>query len=140
MEAASRGPPGMRLEWAAVGLGLLLLGQAPPRKDVERGRYLVHHVAMCVQCHTPRDARGKLLELRLLQGAPVPVSSPFPEDWAFRAPWLAGLPGRSEDDLVHLLRTGIVPRTGRPPDPPMPPFRMTEEDARAVAAYLKSLP
>ena len=129
----------MRLEWLAVGLGLVLLGQAPPRQDVERGRYLVNHVAMCVQCHTPRDGRGELLERRLLQGAPVPLASPYPEDWALRAPWLAGLPGIPEADLVHLLRTGIVPRTGRPPAPPMPPYRLSEEDAKAVAAYLNSL-
>jgi len=26
-----------------------------------------------------------------------------------------------------------------PPQPPMPPFRMTRDDAEAVVAYLKSL-
>lgn len=125
---------------AAATLGLGVLAGTGQEGDVERGRYLVHHVAMCVQCHTPRDARGNLVDLRLLQGAPVPVRSPYAGSWAFRAPWLAGLPGLSRNDLVHLLRTGIVPRTGRPPEPPMPPFRMTERDARAVAAYLASLP
>jgi len=122
---------------AALGVGLAAGpgGQA----DVDHGRYLVHHVAMCVQCHTPRDARGTLIEGRLLQGASVPIRSPFVEAWAFRAPWLAGLPGLREEDVVRLLRTGIVPRTGRPPEPPMPPFRMNERDARAVAAYLASL-
>ena len=125
---------------AAVAAALVAAAWAvAPQGDVERGRYLVHHVAMCVQCHTPRDPRGNLVEPRLLQGAPVPLSSPFAEAWAFRAPWLAGLPGHSEEELVKLLRTGIVPRTGRPPAPPMPPFRMAESDAKAVAAYLKSL-
>lgn len=129
----------MRAAWPAVVLALGVSAQGEPERPVDRGRYLVHHVAHCVQCHTPRDARGNLIELRLLQGGPVPVASPYPEPWAFRAPWLAGLPGLPEDELVHLLRTGIVPRTGRPPAPPMPPYRMTERDARAVAAYLASL-
>jgi mono/diheme cytochrome c family protein len=94
---------------------------------------------MCVQCHTPRDARGELLADELFRGARMPVRSPFDEAWAFRAPALAGLPGGwSADDLVRFLRTGVTP-TGRTASPPMPPFRMTEEDARAVAAYLGSL-
>ena len=106
---------------------------------VERGKYLVHDVAMCVMCHTPHTADGRLVSERLLQGSPMPVSSPFPRQrWAFRAPALAGLGGFSEEAIVTLLQTGARPG-GETPEPPMPPFRMTEEDARAVAAYLKSL-
>lgn len=105
-----------------------------------RGKYLVMHVAMCVQCHTPRNEQGELDQSRLLQGAPIPLNSPFPsQTWAFEAPKIAGLPGGwSEADLIQLLQTGRSPR-GTPPRPPMPPFRMIQEDAAAVAAYLKSL-
>jgi mono/diheme cytochrome c family protein len=107
---------------------------------IERGAYIVHHVAMCVYCHTPKDADGELDEQQLLHGAPMPVESPFPRvKWAFQAPKIAGLPGGwTEDDLARFLQTGVTP-TGRTPQPPMPPFRMNEEDGRAVAAYLKSL-
>jgi mono/diheme cytochrome c family protein len=107
---------------------------------VEHGRYLVHDVAMCIECHTPRDDSGNLEATRLLQGAPVPVESPYPaQQWACQAPQLAGLPaGFREQDLVELLRTGKGPR-GRSPSPPMPPFRMSQKDAEAVAAYLKSV-
>lgn len=107
---------------------------------IERGKYLVHHVAMCVQCHTPRDEQGNLKKVSLLQGSAIPVASPFSEQhWAFKAPQLAGLPaGFQEEDLVRLLRTGKGPR-GNSPKPPMPPFRMTKQDAQAVAAYLKSI-
>jgi len=105
-----------------------------------RGKYLVMHVAMCVQCHTPRDQQGELDQSRLLQGAPMPLESPFPlQTWAFEAPKIAGLPGGwTEEDLIQLLQTGRGPR-GMTPRLPMPPFRMTQEDAAAVAAYLKSL-
>jgi hypothetical protein len=59
--------------------------------------------------------------------------------WAFQAPAIAGLPGFTQDEIVRLLSDGIVARTGQPPTPPMPRFRMTREDAQAVFAYLKSL-
>ncbi|MBW3596135.1 MAG: cytochrome c [Planctomycetes bacterium] len=112
--------------------------KAKTASPVERGRYLVHHVAMCVVCHSPRTENGRIIEERLLEGAPMPVSSPFPrQTWAFRAPSIAGLGGFSEEAIVTLLQTGARPN-GEAPKPPMPPFRMTEEDARAVVAYLKS--
>jgi mono/diheme cytochrome c family protein len=95
---------------------------------------------MCVQCHTPRNAQGELDRTRLFQGAPIPVPTPFPmSQWAFEAPKIAGLPGWMAEDAVRLLQTGKSAR-GYVPRPPMPPFRMTQEDAAAVVAYLKSLP
>lgn len=106
---------------------------------VERGRYLVHHVAMCVQCHSPRDGEGNLVELRLLEGGTIPVESPYPDIvWGFQAPQLRGLPGWEPEQVVTLLMTGHR-SNGRSPRPPMPPFRLSEEDARAIVAYLKSI-
>jgi cytochrome c553 len=110
------------------------------QSEVERGEYLVHRVAMCVQCHSPRDPSGRLIPTELLQGANMPASAPsMPQAWAFYAPKLAGLPGGfTEETFVHFLQTGE--RTnGHMPKAPMPPFRMTEQDARAIAAYLKTL-
>ena len=95
---------------------------------------------MCVQCHTPRNAQGELDRTRLLQGASIPVSAPFSRSqWAFAAPKIAGLPGWLAEDAMRLLQTGTSAR-GYTPRPPMPPFRMTQADAAAVVAYLKSLP
>ena len=109
-------------------------------EQLQRGQYLVEHVAMCVQCHTPRHAHGELDRTQLLQGAPIPIPAPFPmSQWAFEAPKIAGLPGWMAEDARHLLQTGKSAR-GYTPRPPMPPFRMTQEDAAAVVAYLKSLP
>lgn len=115
---------------------------SPPRSQAElvrHGEYLVHHVAMCVQCHSPRDQDGRLIERRLLQGAPMPLKTPWRNrDWAFECPDIAGLPGWSVEDAVELLMTGKAPR-GYTPRAPMPPFRMSREDASAVVAYLKTL-
>jgi len=44
-------------------------GAAP---GVARGKYLVEGVAVCGQCHTPRDASGNLDRTRWLQGGSVP--------------------------------------------------------------------
>jgi len=113
-------------------------GDARPAA-LERGKYLVHDVAMCVQCHSPRSANGELNEHTLLHGGRVAVTSPYPDlPWAFMAPRLAGIPGWDPDDLTTLLQTGRR-RDGSSPRPPMPPFRMHEDDARAVVAYLSSL-
>jgi mono/diheme cytochrome c family protein len=116
-----------------------VLSAQEPNNQIETGRYLVERVAMCVECHTPRDARGKLDRTRLLKGAPIPLKSPFrSRPWAFQAPAIAGLPGWSSADTVTLLTTGHRP-SGESPKPPMPPYRMSRKDAEAVVAYLTSL-
>jgi mono/diheme cytochrome c family protein len=105
-----------------------------------RGKYIVDHVAMCIQCHTPRDARGELQSGQYLLGAPVPVNAPpFPDvKWAVKAPAIAGLSGYSTEQGIRLLMEGKT-RDGRTPMPPMPPFRMNRADAEAVVAFLQSL-
>jgi len=58
--------------------------------------------------------------------------------WATTAPRIAGQPPGTDDEVIKLLTTGIW-KTGSPPNPPMPQFRMNRQDAEAVLAYLKSL-
>jgi mono/diheme cytochrome c family protein len=132
---------------AAVALILTLAAgrqqPAAPTPRVARvahGHYLTQHVAMCIQCHTPRDEKGDLDRHRLFRGAAIPLKSPWPDqEWAVRTPSLAGLPGGwSQDQLATFLQTG-KDANGRTPKPPMPPFRLTPDDATAIAAYLRSL-
>src|SRR5512136_2247734 len=112
---------------------------AASEEQIVRGSYLVNYVAMCVQCHTPRDANGELDRARLLRGAPIPVRSPFPnQTWAFTAPAIAGLPGWIDQDAITLLTTGRR-LSGYTPKRPMPTFRLNREDAEAVVPYLRSL-
>jgi hypothetical protein len=40
---------------------LAMAGSAPPSK-LERGKYLVDQVAMCEDCHTPRNEKGELIQ------------------------------------------------------------------------------
>ena len=60
------------------------------------------------------------------------------ENWAIVAPRIGGGPPGTDEQFIHLLMTGIS-RTGRPLRQPMPQFRMSQSDAEAVLAYLKSL-
>jgi hypothetical protein len=72
-------------------------------------------------------------------GGPVQTRPTYSDPkWALVEPRLAGTPPGTDADFIKLMTTGIS-RTGSPPNPPMPPFRMTREDAMAVLAYLKSL-
>jgi mono/diheme cytochrome c family protein len=109
------------------------------QSPVERGKYIVENVAMCEQCHTPRDEHGNVIRSRWLMGGPVQMRPSYPSaNWAAVAPRLAGQPPGTDAEVIRLLTSGIW-KTGAPPNPPMPPFRMTGEDAQAVVAYLKSL-
>jgi hypothetical protein len=91
-----------------------------------------------VQCHSPRDERGRIIVEQEFTGAPMPVRGPsWHPDFPYRAPALKGLPGFTDEQIVMLLTEGHA--GDRPsPRPPMPPFRMNKADAEAVVAYLRS--
>jgi mono/diheme cytochrome c family protein len=112
-------------------------------QKVERGMYLVS-VASCNDCHTPGGMYGAPDTTRLLSGSEV----------GWRGPWGVSYPRNltpdqetgigswSEDDIVNTIRTGHRPDgSALLPPMPWPNFvHMTDDDAHAIAAYLKSLP
>lgn len=138
------------VRWAqALGafalLGACTQAEAPPTREevVARGQYIATSIGGCNDCHTPMTPTGPDMT-RALQGAPlgfqlVPaLEGQVP--WAPVAPPLAGLPaGYTEEQLASFLQTGMR-ADGSQARPPMPQFRMNEEDARAVAAYISSVP
>ncbi len=144
--------------WIAVTLGtsvVIALAIAHPISDasaqdeaaggqataVERGRYLAHDVAMCVQCHSPRNENGQIIERQILRGGTVPVDGPSwtaDADWAYLAPDLRALARARSDYLTTVLITGERP-DGSQPKSPMPSFRLTGRDAEAIVEYLRSL-
>jgi mono/diheme cytochrome c family protein len=112
----------------------------PTKEEVERGRYLVEEVAKCSECHTPRKPNGELDEQAWLQGAPIwirPVANIQP--WADRAPALAGLPSFTDEQIEKVLEQGTGPN-GEPLRAPMHIYHINHQDAKAIVAYLKSLP
>ena len=125
--------------WRAPAAGQAK-GENKNDEAMQRGAYLVNTVAQCGNCHTPRNAKGELDAARHLQGAPIwfkPTNAKF-EKWEDTAPNItaSGLATKwSEEKLVKLLTS-----TGVEADAPMPAFKLTVGDARAVVAYLRSLP
>ncbi len=108
--------------------------------DVQRGRYLVEEVAKCPECHTPRNERGELRQDAWLSGASIwiqPVAH-IP-NWADRAPALAGFPSFTQEQGERILEKGTGPE-GEELRPPMHIYHMNHADAKAIIAYLKSLP
>ena len=110
------------------------------RGNVQHGRYIAEHVAMCIECHSGRDASGNIVQSELFEGGPIPFAPPWPNDWANRAPRNKGLPGYTDEQALRLLTEGAIGRDGKQLRPPMPRFRMTRQDATDVIAFLRSLP
>jgi mono/diheme cytochrome c family protein len=115
------------------------VGSPSTKADAERGKYLVENVSMCGQCHTPRGGNGELIRSQWLNGAPIPTPNPYPDrPWSEFAPRISGLLQYSDDQALQLLTEGTS-RTGKPLRGPMPPFRMSDQDARDIISYLRSL-
>jgi mono/diheme cytochrome c family protein len=124
---------------AQPGVAPLSVYSGPiPAGNAEHGRYLAEHVAMCVECHSGRDAAGNILPGERYLGAPIPFGPPWAENWASRAPRNQGLPGYSDALAMRLLTQGSIGRDGRQLKMPMPRFRMTPQDAADVIAFMRS--
>lgn len=140
----------MRALIAAAALGAAALSAcsqpaqtaaAPETREalIAYGEYLVHGAVLCADCHTPQGPEGPDMNL-WLEGAVLPFAPVAEMPFAGVAPPLAGLPACcSEAELAHFLETGERP-SGVPALPPMPLYRLNDHDARAVAAYIASLP
>ena len=128
----------------AAVIGALAVNAAVADDAAMRGKYLVTLMS-CTDCHTPGYFLGKPDMARYLGGSDVGFE--IPGLGYFYGPNLTpdketGIGGWSEDEIVATLRTGQRP-DGRELAPVMP-WRayasLTDEDAHAIAAYLKSLP
>jgi hypothetical protein len=75
-----------------------------------------------------------------LQGAPIWIMPTHHiQNWADNAPALAGLPSFTDEEMERVLEKGIGPE-GEVLRPPMHIYHMLPADAKAIIAYLKSLP
>ncbi|HXG20673.1 MAG TPA: cytochrome c [Methylomirabilota bacterium] len=118
-----------------------------PAAGLERGRYISEHLAHCQECHTPRTIFGTLDRSRDLAGNAEGIDGEIspnitPEPKTGIGEW-------TEEEIVALLQTGFKPNfdnvqglmalvidgvsEGGYKD-------MTQEDAMAIAHYLKSVP
>jgi mono/diheme cytochrome c family protein len=111
---------------------------------VERGKYLVA-IMDCTGCHTTGALAGQPDPAMFLAGSTIGFE--VPGYGVFYPPNLTpdaktGLGAWSEQQIVDAIRTGVRPDgRGLAPIMPWPSYAaLTDDDAEAVAAYLKSLP
>jgi mono/diheme cytochrome c family protein len=110
---------------------------------LERGKYLVA-ITGCNDCHTPGTLFGAPDTTRLLSGSELGWQGPWGVTYArnLTPDEETGIGKWSEADIVNTIRTGQRPDK-TPLLPPMPwtDFaNFSDDDAYAVAAYLKSIP
>ena len=105
-----------------------------------RGAFLVDGPAHCGACHTPKTPLGGDKTERYLQGSPL-------QGWS--APNITndqrqGLGAWSVDDIAGYLETGhnrVTAATGPMAEAvDLSTSKMTHDDVKAIATYLKSLP
>jgi mono/diheme cytochrome c family protein len=128
----------------AVATGLAIVPAAAQQSPIERGKYLVS-LGGCMDCHTPGYFFGKPDMGRYLGGSEVGFE--IPGLGVFAGPNLTpdketGLGNWTDDQIVAALQKGTRP-DGRMLAPIMPwraMANLTPGDARAIVAYLRSLP
>jgi mono/diheme cytochrome c family protein len=106
---------------------------------IERGQYLVEHVGMCGDCHTPKTDKGEYDRTQWLQGDVLSFKPTVPMPFAVVAPAIAGLPTLSNEVLAVRFFESGTNASGKLAMPPMPQFRLNHDDALSVVAYLRSL-
>ena len=119
-----------------------------PKAGIERGRYLIEHVAICGDCHTPRNFLGVPKQSLYLAGAgkdkgplgeAVPNITPDPE---------TGIGSWKREEIADLLISGTKPDFDNVQGLMYEVIQgssygykdMKKEDTLAIADYLKSIP
>lgn len=110
---------------------------------IEHGHYIVV-TAGCNDCHTPGGLYGAPDSTRLLSGSDLGWKGPWGVSFSrnITPDQATGIGSWTEEQIVTAIRTGRRPDDS-PLLPPMPwpTFsHFTDDDAAAVAAYLKSIP
>ena len=131
----------MALTWA-----LLACASTAARADdqIARGEYLVH-IMGCNDCHTAGTFLGKPDAEHPLAGGDVGLSVPgLGVRWApnLTPDEPTGLGQWSDADIIKAIRAGVDP-TGSKLFPMMPSGNyavLTDADAGAIVAYLRTLP
>lgn len=131
---------------ASVTAAVLALTAAAPRKGedpIARGRYLTT-IMGCNDCHTPGTFYGAPDMGRKLSGSELGWQGPWGVSYArnLTPDKATGLGSWTDEQIITAIRQGRRP-DGTPILPPMPwpDFAaMTDDDVKAIVAYLRSVP
>lgn len=132
---------------AAIGSAIAGMSTSPPSPSPEsgpigRGAYLVATVGRCGDCHTPLTWFGAPDLDRFLAGSSGGLEGPKTPD--ITPDPKRGIGHWSEDDITKALKDGETPDFdflgGAMGEIVRNTARLTDEDRRAIAAYLKTVP
>jgi len=114
-----------------------------PESGVERGRYLVEHVSLCIDCHTPRNSLGIPQPSLYLAGTKKkpPLNVEIPNITPDKE---TGIGDWSRESIADLLQTGTKPDLdnvqGLMAEVIEAGYKnMKREGALAIADYLKTV-
>lgn len=117
------------------------------KQVVERGKYLAHHVAVCIDCHSKREF-GKFSFPPAAGTEGIGASFPFGQAEGIPGEiWAPNItPGRltawTDDEIARAIAHGVN-KNGDTLFPIMPYYnysRMAKDDLYAIIAYLRTLP
>ena len=119
-----------------------------PKTGIERGRYLVDHLSLCGDCHTPRNSIGVPNRSLYLAGANKNIGLLGQELPNITPDTETGIGDWKRGDIAELIISGIKPDSDNVQGlmeeviagTPRGYKDMTKEDALAIADYLKSVP
>ena len=119
-----------------------------PKAGIERGRYLVNHVSICGDCHTPRNSIGVLNRSLYLAGVAPKMDRSEKRYPNITPDKETGIGDWKREDIAELLITGTKPDFDNVQGlmyeviqgTPHGYKDMKREDALAIADYLKSIP
>ncbi|MCX5512411.1 c-type cytochrome [Kaistia algarum] len=131
----------MALAVALVALSPSLAGAAT-KAEIARGDYLVNGPVACGNCHTPRDAKMQPIEDKAFAGG-FPFSDPGFQSFSanITPDKETGLGNWTDAEIIHAIREGAN-KDGRIIFPPMPVptyNNMSDDDVKAIVAYLRTL-
>ena len=118
-----------------------------PQTGIERGRYLVEHVSLCGDCHTPRNVLGVPNRTMYLAGTAAKDSALGVEVPNITPDNSTGIGDWKREEIAELIRTGVKPDFDNVQGlmaeviqgAPHGYKDMKKEDALAIADYLKSI-
>ena len=109
---------------------------------VNRGAYLTEGPGHCAQCHSPRGFNGGIIAAKAYSGGPLPGGEGSAPN--ITPDMETGIGTWSEMDMLGLMNTGFLPNFdvvgGDMAEVQRNLARLTADDQRAMAEYLRTLP
>jgi mono/diheme cytochrome c family protein len=123
------------------------VGGARAESPIARGSYLVNTIMACGNCHTPRDADGKIIADKALSGGITFMTPAFVATAPNITPDIeTGIGSWSDAEIKRALLEGLRPDHGRLAGVPLAAIMpanfykaLLAEDLDAVVVYLRSV-